>query len=101
MIETPAGRLVSSSPPPPPDATRLVCSIRPEALRIADSPGGVNALAGRIVSWTYLGELALLDAEVAGGVRLRVARLNPSGDPGVGPVVLRVDPEDAVVLPAD
>lgn len=100
VLETPAGRLVSSSPPPPPGATRLVCSVRPEALRIAGAGGGVNALAGRVVSSMYLGELALLDAEVAGGVRLRVARLNPAAD-GAGPVTLRVDPEDVVVLPAD
>ncbi len=112
-VHTPLGPLISTAPPPPPlaavtpaHAAPLICSIRPEALHIADyRTAPVNAIKARIVSSTYLGELAHHEVEAkpeADGkpLRLQVAQLNPSAAPPdpARDVTFVVDPDDVVLL---
>jgi iron(III) transport system ATP-binding protein len=80
----------------------VLCSVRPEAVRVGlPSWGGMNTLSGRVVETTYLGEIAQHVIELKGGVRVKAADLNPRagviGDNGT--VTLGVAPEDVVLLP--
>jgi iron(III) transport system ATP-binding protein len=102
VVQTALGRLVcgSVSPDVAPGAEQVVCSIRPEALRV-DSPDGTNAVQGRVAESVYLGETAQLEVEAPGNVRLRVAALNPGTASRAGErVTIAAAPEDVVVLPA-
>jgi iron(III) transport system ATP-binding protein len=95
IIRTAAGDLESSAPAAA--GNDLVCSIRPEAIRIGP-PAASNTFSGILVETTYLGELAQHAVELSGGQRIKVADLNP-GAARSGPVHLTVAPEDVVVLP--
>jgi ABC-type Fe3+/spermidine/putrescine transport system ATPase subunit len=76
----------------------VLCSIRPEALRLAEPNG--NQLSGRLVESTYLGETAQYIIELPGGLRAKVASLNPHESREPGEIVsLSVAPTDVVVLP--
>jgi ABC-type Fe3+/spermidine/putrescine transport system ATPase subunit len=103
-IRTAAGPLwcpPSSVPEGPRPGGEALLSIRPEAFRLSH-PAPPNTLSGTIVEAVYLGELAQYTIELAGGVRVKAADLNPlsarsrTGDA----VTLSVDPADIVVLPA-
>ena len=82
------------------DDDRVLCSIRPEALRIG-SPDGTNTLFGRVIESTYLGETAMLDVELPGNTRVQVAALNPGVISRTGEqVTLAASPADVVIVPA-
>ncbi|MFM9995350.1 MAG: ABC transporter ATP-binding protein [Phycisphaerales bacterium] len=109
LLDTPAGRLRSTAAPPPlAGGEQAVCSIRPESLRIvseAAARDAANVIRGRVVSCVYLGETAQLEVEAPGGARLRVAQLNPQAPPTLAAdpasdLVLAIDPDDVVILPA-
>ena len=76
----------------------VMVSLRPEALRLAES----GPIAGRVVGTMYLGEMAQSEVELAGGIRWRVSLLNPGGaaDRG-GEVRLSIDPEDVIMFPVE
>jgi iron(III) transport system ATP-binding protein len=104
VIETAAGRVVTSRADMP-ENSDVLCSVRPEAMRILE-PGRHNGhetlLPGRVIEATYLGELAQYVVELAGGVKAKVASLNPGQDPGarIGQsVTVGVAADDVVVLP--
>ncbi len=102
VVQTKIGKLVAATVSPDVrDGTKnVLCSIRPEALRL-NAPDGMNTLYGRVTESMYLGETAQLEVEVSGDVRLRVAALNPAGLSRAGErVTLAAAPEDVVVLPA-
>ena len=110
QVETPAGRLQTTSGYANP-AQDILCSIRPEALRLApaapDGPApqrasAPNSLRGRILDTTYLGELAQYTVELPGEIQVKAADLNPlaARSRAGEPVTLTVAPEDIVVLPA-
>jgi iron(III) transport system ATP-binding protein len=97
---TPAGTLTSANTPPPGVAS-IVVSLRPEALRLTETPGP-NTLQGTIDDSVYLGEIAQHTVRLAGGHTLRVAQLNPgpvAPAPGT-PVRVSVDAKDVVLVPA-
>ncbi len=95
----------------------VVCSVRPEAFRLADAgaSGRDNALPAVHRETTYLGEIAqhLVELKPRPGQAARhelikLAELNPSGaQVGHGPlrpgaeVRIAADPGDVVILPAD
>ncbi len=100
VVQTALGKLVSTtvSPEVASGARGVVCSIRPEALRV-NAPDGTNLVHGRVAESVYLGETAQLEVEATGDVRLRVAALNPGTMSRTGErVTLGVAPEDVVVL---
>ncbi len=100
VVQTALGKLVSSAVSPDVgSATRdVLCSIRPEALRV-NAPDGMNSIPGTVAESVYLGETAQLEVEAAGGVRLRVAALNPGTTSRAGErVMLGVAAEDVVVV---
>ncbi len=100
VVQTALGKLVSStvSPDVASGARDVVCSIRPEALRV-NTPDGMNSIPGTVAESVYLGETAQLEVEAAGGVRLRVAALNPGTMSRAGErVMLGVSAEDVVVV---
>jgi len=104
LLECAAGRLRAEIEPgsvSPGD--RVVCSIRPEALRAAGD-GAADSIRARHLSTTYLGEIAQHVLELEGGGTVRIAELNPvpgsvggSAEPG-GAITLTARPEDVVVL---
>jgi len=98
-LGTPAGTLASTHAAP--KAEKLVVSIRPEAFRVGMSQGA-NALRGRVVESTYLGELAQYVVELPGPTRVKAATINPGAPllPGAD-IGLSVDPGDVVVLAAE
>ncbi|MCC6675766.1 MAG: ABC transporter ATP-binding protein [Phycisphaerales bacterium] len=78
----------------------VLCSVRPEALRIGlPSWGGMNTMTGRVVETTYLGEMAQHVVELKGGLRVKAADLNPR-EAVTGTITIGVAPEDVVLLPA-
>jgi iron(III) transport system ATP-binding protein len=100
LVETPAGRLQSLGSAGA--SGEVLCSIRPEAIRLSVDGGAGRApgLRGVIVDTTYLGELAQHTVELAGQVRVKVADLNPATSrPARETVTLAVDPPDVVLLP--
>jgi iron(III) transport system ATP-binding protein len=102
VVQTKLGKLVSASVSPdvPEGAREVLCSIRPEALRL-NAPDGTNTVHGRVVESVYLGEIAQLEIEAMGDVRLRVAALNPGPLSRAGErVTIAASSEDVVVLPA-
>ncbi|MHC5113917.1 MAG: ABC transporter ATP-binding protein [Planctomycetota bacterium] len=99
VLETPAGVLRSTSAPAGVDGGReVLCSVRPEAVRIG-GPGDGNRLEGSMVSSSYLGEVAQHVVSLPGGLEVVTLELNPRpfGPPG-SEVALTVDPEQVVVL---
>ena len=100
VVQTALGKLVSAtvSPDVVSGTREVVCSIRPEALRV-NAPDGMNSIPGTVAESVYLGETAQLEVEAAGGVRLRVAALNPGTVSRAGErVMLGVSAEDVVVV---
>jgi iron(III) transport system ATP-binding protein len=97
-VETPVGQLRTGVTSQAVGA-EVLCSIRPEALRLAGNGG--NTLSGRLVESVYLGETAQYLVELPGGIRTKVASLNPTEVAGaVGETVsVSVAPGDVVVLP--
>ncbi len=85
---------------------RVVLSLRPETLKLGDAPADApNKLQGAVHDTIYLGEVAQHQVRVGGenGPNLKVFDLNPRiiARDGVEQASVWVDPQDAVVLPAD
>jgi iron(III) transport system ATP-binding protein len=105
-LDTPAGRLRSTAyDDHSPRSGQALCSIRPEAIRLVDGamfppPVGVNTLAGRLRSTTFLGDTARHVVELAGGATVKATELNPRAAQGDRDAVrLAIDPADVVVMP--
>jgi iron(III) transport system ATP-binding protein len=125
VVELKSGKIRASAGPDAPGvgADCLVC-VRPEGARLeaagassggtssgvassggtnsgVASSGGTNSLEATVNETTYLGEMAQHSVTLADGSVLKIAELNPWGaSRGGSKVVLRVEPRDAVVLPA-
>ncbi|MBX3374692.1 MAG: ABC transporter ATP-binding protein [Phycisphaeraceae bacterium] len=99
-LATAAGRL-STSRPLPAGVDRLVCSIRPEAIRLGPIDGSGNGLAGTLRSSIYLGESAQHLVDTGHGVALKVLEADPGplAPPGTQ-VALSIRPDHVVPLPA-
>jgi iron(III) transport system ATP-binding protein len=104
VLECPAGRLRSSVLPADLPATgNVTCSIRPEAIRVADAadwtPEGLNVLPATRRDVVYLGEMAQHHLSIAGDVKVTAFELNPrpiSGDAREAQITF--DPSDVVIL---
>ncbi len=80
--------------------SRVLCSIRPETLRLGEPPPApVNLFKGELKDSVYLGEMAQHRLS-AGTVELEVLELNPKhrGLPAGRSVSFWIDPADVVVL---
>lgn len=100
VVETKFGRL-AAAPGALPAAGEVLLSIRPESFRPA-AGGGEQSLRGRLVETVYLGDVAQHVVELAPGVNIRSAQLNPA-DAFTAPegwLQLTVDPADVAVVPA-
>lgn len=112
----PVARPAAATPttPLPAQGSRVLVSLRPEALRLIPSwaPAGENALPAKVLETTFLGEVAQHLVELKGGTKLRLAQLNPAGaalakptTPGATPQRggsrVEVAAEDVVLLPLD
>jgi len=77
----------------------IVCSIRPEAIEVRNSPAKTNGFVGTCKETIYLGEIAQHKIEVEGNIVLRVMEGNPSHLDKVGKTMnLHVKPVDVVPL---
>lgn len=104
-----AGPIAAAAHEHAPTATDapVLCSLRPEAIRITPNGGapGTTTLRGVLADTTYLGETAHHLVDLPGLPRCKVSELNPYGattghaelKPG-SPVSLSIDPADVVVL---
>jgi iron(III) transport system ATP-binding protein len=108
-ISTAAGQLVGRATAPLPLGAPVVCSIRPEAIRLAGADrADTNRVAGTIADTAYLGEMAQLFIHLrpAAGtpptpaLGVRMSLLHPVGPARSGDVLLEVDADDVVCLPA-
>jgi iron(III) transport system ATP-binding protein len=95
--QTPFGTLTSTIQSLEDD---IVCSIRPEAVVVCDSPASENGFSGICVETVYLGEIAQHKVQVHDDLVLRVTEVNPSHLEKVGDTMhLKVAPKDVVPLP--
>jgi ABC-type Fe3+/spermidine/putrescine transport system ATPase subunit len=81
--------------------TKVVCSIRPQAFAL-DSPAGFNQIPATVRDVLFLGNMLQVRLNAAGGTELMVLGL-PREVHGMAPdtkVVLSVDPDQVVLLPA-
>jgi len=105
MLETPAGRLRSSVfPGDLPETGNVTCSIRPEAVRLANGQArsegkAVNQFAATQRELIYLGEMAQHLLGVGDNLVLKSFELNPQHfEPTGSTLQVRVDPKDVVIL---
>jgi ABC-type Fe3+/spermidine/putrescine transport system ATPase subunit len=95
-LDTPAGLLSSEIKP---TESNVVCSIRPEAINVCDSPATENGFTGTCIETIYLGEVAQHQVKVHDDLVLRVTEVNPSHLGKVGHTMnLSVSPSDVVPL---
>ncbi|MDP7008205.1 MAG: ABC transporter ATP-binding protein [Phycisphaerales bacterium] len=80
---------------------QVVCSLRPEAIKVVDSPHQQNGFSGTRVETVYLGEVAQHKIRVSDDLVLRVTEVNPRhlGEAG-DTLQMTIDPVDVVPLPA-
>ncbi|MCX5661455.1 MAG: ABC transporter ATP-binding protein [Planctomycetota bacterium] len=112
-LETPAGKLRSTSYPADlPAAGGVTCSIRPEAIRLLNSPANGNAptpntpasaamnvLNAKRVETVFLGEMAQHTLALGETLRLKAFEINPRPVYGnKNAVRIGIDPRDVVVL---
>jgi len=83
--------------------TKVLISIRPEALTFAALTQSPNRFSGHIMDTHYLGTTAQYELETACGLNLKVCEMNPQTirQPSAAEVTLRAAPVDAVMLPLD
>jgi len=103
VVETAAGRLRGRATVPgwsPKVGEAVKLSIRPEAWRLGQAAD--NAIAGRIVERTYVGQRIQYSVETVSGPQ-QVVELNPHviHEPGESAVTLHVRGDDVVVLPEE
>ena len=78
----------------------VVCSLRPEVIKVIDTPASSNSFSGTREETIYLGEVAQHKIKVAGDLVLRVTEINPRHLGEVGDVLhMTVDPCDVIPLP--
>ncbi|MBC8522815.1 ABC transporter ATP-binding protein [PVC group bacterium] len=79
--------------------SNVVCSLRPEAIKVVDSPVHQNGFSGTRVETIYLGEVAQHKIKVADDLVLRVTEVNPRhlGDAG-DELHMSIDPCDVIPL---
>lgn len=95
-LQTPFGLLSSTFTS---SDTNVVCSIRPEAIEVCDTPAEKNGCSGTCIESIYLGEVAQHKVQVNDDVVLRVMEANPSNLEKVGDEMhLHVSPSDVVPL---
>ncbi len=95
-LETTFGVLTASNMP---TEGNVVCSIRPESIKVCDTPSKENGFSGSCVETIYLGEVAQHKVQVPGDIILRVMEANPSHLGKVGDTMnLHVSPKDVVPL---
>ena len=81
------------------EAEKVVCSLRPEAITVIDTPAPCNNFSGTRVETIYLGEVAQHKIKVASDLVLRVTEVNPKHLGEVGDVLqMTVDPCDVIPL---
>ncbi len=102
-VHTTAGDLTAARFEHSPESGSVVCSVRPESIRLVQ-PGAPGSLPATRLETTYLGETAQHLIELKGDIRLKVAELNPAEirvDPAStgDSVAIAIDPSDVVVLP--
>ena len=100
VVDTASGRLRGRATAPgwsPTAGEPVKLSIRPEAWRLGQATD--NAIAGRIIERTYVGQRIQYSVETASGAQ-QVVELNPRviHEPGESPVTLHVRADDVVVL---
>jgi iron(III) transport system ATP-binding protein len=77
----------------------VLCSIRPEALRVSGAVESRNILSTKHLETMYLGDTVQHTLALPDGTHLRIARMNASDNHVVGtPITVAVAPEDVVVL---
>jgi ABC-type Fe3+/spermidine/putrescine transport system ATPase subunit len=101
VLDTPAGPLRSTAGlDRSPRGGNVTCSLRPEALRLANRPSAANCLSGKMLQTIYLGEVAQHLIELSDGTVLKALELNPDVFTRAGEeVYLTIDPDDVVILP--
>jgi ABC-type Fe3+/spermidine/putrescine transport system ATPase subunit len=105
-VETAVGHLLARSNREdwqPLTGTKVLISVRPEALSFATLTKSSNHFSGRITATHYLGTTAQYELEMAGGLNIKVCEMNPQTirQPSAAEVTLRAAPVDAVMLPLD
>ena len=104
-LQTPGGPLVADTGAatggtPPTTGQAVTVCVRPECWRVVgvDAPGSLRA---KLLSTTYLGEIAQYVLELDSGQRVHAAVLNPALTPAHNPgdsVGMAVEPRDVIVL---
>ncbi|CAN5251885.1 ABC transporter ATP-binding protein [soil metagenome] len=93
------GRLADESRKPP-RGQKVILSMRPECLHLADFRDTRNSLHGRIADAVYLGETAQYHLRTDDGTVVRISAINPQHmlSPGERAIYATVAPEDVVIL---
>jgi iron(III) transport system ATP-binding protein len=95
-LETPLGHLTYTTHA---DKATSICSLRPEALTVQNSPVDKNGFTGTCVETIYLGEVAQHQVKMSDDLILRVTEVNPSHQSKIGDTMhLSIDPKDVVLL---
>jgi iron(III) transport system ATP-binding protein len=82
------------------EGANVICSLRPEAIKVIDSPTAQNGFSGKRVETIYLGEVAQHKIKVTDDLVLRVTEVNPRHLGEVGDTLhMTIDPSDVVPLP--
>jgi iron(III) transport system ATP-binding protein len=83
--------------------TRVLISVRPEALTFATLADDTNRFPGHIVDTHYLGTTAQYELEMPSGMKIKVCEMNPQTirQPSEAAVTLMANPEDVVLLPLE
>jgi ABC-type Fe3+/spermidine/putrescine transport system ATPase subunit len=106
-VQTDAGQIVSDQRPAPgseQSGGQVICCVRPENIALlpaeGESPSGMAALAGSVVSCTYLGQMRQYVCRLADGATWKVSRMSgPQTEfqPGAQ-VKLIVEPAKVILL---
>jgi iron(III) transport system ATP-binding protein len=83
--------------------TRVLVSVRPEALTFTSSEDASNNFPGHITDTHYLGTTAQYELEMASGVKIKVCEVNPQTirTPSTEEITLTANPVDLVMLPLE
>lgn len=100
-IDTAAGAIRSNRPNTEhiTIGTKVVCSIRPEAVGIDTPANGHNLFEAKILDSVYLGGSAQRHLEIAGGIPLKAVESNPDAHAHATTAKVSIDPAQVVVLP--
>ena len=95
-LSTPLGSLALATTAP---QETTICSIRPEALLVQETPAPNNGFSGTCIETIYLGEVAQHQVKIQDDLILRVTEVNPSHLGKLGDTMhLSVNPIDVVPL---